>query len=299
MLTGIDIRGYPPFDALRLDGFGGINLFVGGNGAGKSALLQALYQLARQADDSNLYRPTGGGTASLELGFTTEIGGRVASIGGSLATPPRDVNQSVNGNRNAGFGESHAVQNRGTNAVASLLLHDTGVDGIHAEDAQRLVRVEASGRHDELLALVRLAEPKLQHLAVHRGRNEAPAAIWCDIGLPDRLPLSQLGTGAVCLTRLGLATHAAAGARLLVDNIGRSLHHTIHAPVWRHLAGTVHRDGTQVFGTTASRETVAAAHAADNDLRLYRLETGPDGHRAAAYSPDALAASFKFGFEIR
>lgn len=173
MLTGIDIRGYPPFDALRLDGFGGINLFVGGNGAGKSALLQVLYHLARMVDDINPGRGTDAPPA-LRLGFTTEIGGRVASVGGGLATPPRDADRSMNGNHNSGFGKSHfgkAVQNCGTNAVASLLLYDTGVNGSHVEDAQRLVRLEASGRYDELLALVRLAEPKLQHLAVDRGKG--------------------------------------------------------------------------------------------------------------------------------
>ena len=41
-LTGIDIKNFRGFNSIKVDGFGQLNLIVGRNNAGKTALLEAL-----------------------------------------------------------------------------------------------------------------------------------------------------------------------------------------------------------------------------------------------------------------
>jgi hypothetical protein len=88
---------------------------------------------------------------------------------------------------------------------------------------------------------------------------EKVPSISVDIGLSERVPLSQAGQGiyrmvAILSELLGQKPHVC-----LIDEIENGLHHTVLKQVWRGIAEISSTLGIQMFVTTHSRECLEAA----------------------------------------
>ncbi len=170
------------------------------------------------------------------------------------------------------------------------------------EDVDRFSKLDEVGRQDELLAILKLVEPKLQRLAVHTVRGVT--SIRGDVGMGRMVPLALMGEGLVRLLSISTAILSCKDGAVLVDEIENGLHHEVLPSVWAGVAEAARKSNVQVFATTHSRECVEAAHRAFSeslhyDLRVIRLEREEKEICAIPYTKDTLDTSFEMSLEVR
>jgi len=170
------------------------------------------------------------------------------------------------------------------------------------EDAQRFSNLERVGRQDEVLATLRLLEPRLRRLTLLVVEREP--IIHGDIGMNELVPLPLMGEGIGRLLSIILAIANAKGGSILIDEIENGLHYSVLTDVWKAIADAARRAEAQIFATTHSLECIKAAHEAFEasekyDFRYHRLERIKDEIRAVTYDQENLAISDEMNLEMR
>jgi hypothetical protein len=173
---------------------------------------------------------------------------------------------------------------------------------VSGEDAERFSKLEAVGRQDELLPVLRLLEPRLRRLAVLV--TGGLPIIHGDIGIGTLVPLPLMGEGLGRMLSLLLAIASAPDGTVLVDEIENGLHHSVMNGVWEALGAAARRYDVQVFATTHSYECIQAAQdvfasQAPYDFRLHRLERVDGDIQVITYDEEALGAAVKAELEVR
>lgn len=170
------------------------------------------------------------------------------------------------------------------------------------EDIERFGKLETNKRQDVLLRVLRVIEPRLEHLSlVKEGDLEM---IKGDIGLDRLVPLQLMGEGIMRIASLTLAISDAQNGIVLLDEFENGIHHTILPKIWRVMGEASRQFNTQIFATTHSYECIVAAHHAFlesgfNDFRLHRLERKRDIISAVTYDQNTLSTSIESGLEVR
>ncbi len=180
---------------------------------------------------------------------------------------------------------------------AAILLSRAPAD--QGELANRLGNLNKLKRGHLLLDALRVVEPRLQSIEFLPGHDKP--MIWCDIGLPELVPLTVVGEGMIHLAEVVLSIEHAAGSLLLVDEIENGFHHSVLPDLWKVIGKAAADADTQVFATTHSYECFEAAQKSlDPDaFRYHRLDMVEGGVRAVTYDPDIAAAAVKHYFEVR
>jgi predicted ATPase len=171
-----------------------------------------------------------------------------------------------------------------------------------AEERQRFSELEAANRLPEIIANLKVLEPRLRRLALVAVGEEV--IVHGDIGLARMLPLALMGEGMRRLFSLLVAVATSAGGVVLLDEIESGLHYSILAKVWQALVQAVRQANVQLFATTQSYECIMAAHEAfladgPYELQLHRLERVNEDVRVAAYDRDTLATAHDMNHEVR
>ena len=171
------------------------------------------------------------------------------------------------------------------------------------EDASRFRSVALEKRTDDLVAVLKVIEPRLTDIQVLPVGNRG-AALYGDIGLSQLVSLSDMGDGMNRLASLILAISSARAGVVLVDEVENGLHHTVQVDVWRAIADAARRFDVQVFATSHSLECIAAAQRAfkaqgQDDLRVHRLQRVRDQVHDFVYWGDELDAAIEQGMEVR
>ncbi|MCI0464130.1 MAG: ATP-binding protein [Gemmataceae bacterium] len=169
-------------------------------------------------------------------------------------------------------------------------------------DLQAFSEVESANRQEEVLASLRLIEPRLRRLSLLLLGGKP--VIHGDVGLSRLVPIPLMGEGMRRLLSIVLAIVTAPGGRVLIDEIENGLHHSVLARVWQVIADAAERADAQVFATTHSYECIAAAHQAFSerptyDLRLHRLDRTDGEIRVATYDKDTLETATDMSLEVR
>ena len=112
---------------------------------------------------------------------------------------------------------------------AAILLSRGSVN--HLDLANRLGDLTRERRVPQLLEALQVIEPELRSIEALPGISTP--MIWCDIGLPELVPLPVLGEGMTNLTRFVLWIAASADGLVLVDEIENGFHHSILPDVWK------------------------------------------------------------------
>ena len=146
---------------------------------------------------------------------------------------------------------------------------------------------------------LRVVEPRLKR--VEPGTASGKPMIWCDLGLPEMIPLGVAGEGMMRVAQLLLSMQGLEDGIVLCDEVESGLHHSVLAETWKSLDLASRQNRTQIFATTHSIECLQAAHEAlpAEALRVYRLQGHVADRPVVPYTPEALSGTFKFGFEMR
>lgn len=297
MIERVRIRNFRCFRDITVEGFRGVNLIVGRNGVGKTALLDTLFACA--ATDLARIHPVAGqntpgiagtwfrmsgnesGSAQPQAEVTLADGRTV-----SLEARPAGPSNAVAGDASAGLqgaclvAGTHLTQ---ANAAAFSELQEQGEDGVVLEAA-------------------RILDPSIERLTVSAHSGEPTL---CAIRQGCSLqPLAFCGEGAVRAAMIGCALARCHDGVLLVDVIESGLHHSVLDSLWRLMLNVAERLHVQVFATTHSWECISAAHQAlpsngNGRLRLIRLVKTDTDVVAVSYDRDILSAATENGIEVR
>ena len=321
MLTSLHIQNFRAFRDLKLDGLGRINLIAGGNNVGKTALLECLLL--------SLFDPQNGQLRELPKQFRTSANNTQGYDYWDWAIPmPRSSNVSlfeiqdtVAGKQLWKFSFGGVEPSEGYNyhlgrlgrsevwlsgrprpncpkwAVFSTFPADPIRD---AFDYNRVILKKRKSRVDDLLAKV---EPRLAGIESIQVEGLGPM-LYAEIGLPELIPVTQLGQGFNRLLDIYSELVAEEAKVLLIDEIENGLYWKALPIVWKGLFAAARELDVQIFATTHSLECIKAADEAARaegsyDLALVRLDRVGDDIKPTVMGEEAMRTAREFGWEIR
>jgi AAA15 family ATPase/GTPase len=136
----------------------------------------------------------------------------------------------------------------------------------------------------QMESLLRSVDDRVKTVRLDYTQGSQPFIV-VDVGLSQRVPLSQAGQGIYRLVAIFSELLGQRPQICFIDEIENGIHYTVLPQVWKGIAEVAERLGIQVFATTHSGECLAAAHEAfaarkSYDLRviqLYRTNDQTDG----------------------
>lgn len=319
MIEYFEVENYKCFERLRLDGLARVNLIVGENGVGKTALLEALYLRANIGSPLALLevlRHRGEPLRPSALSaFSRLLNARPATFG--LHFQPDEVSYMV---------EHNAIAFRLLKMIlrsvelsfdleASLLASaaELKIDlnsmivwsgGISKEEVEKVWdQIIIFGRHALVIDLMRLLIPKLEQvglLADSSGVRQAHLKLDND---HKPVVLGRFGEGSERLFGLAVAVIASAGNQLMIDEIEIGLHYTLHEKLWQFVFDMAVQLDVQIFATTHSSDMtsafarVASRHPAIG--KLFRLDRSYGRLKVVDYNEEEMLVAAEEGYEVR
>lgn len=297
MIDAATVEGFRGLQRLEIDGFARVNVIVGKNDCGKTALMEAL-MIAEQADgiahralfaqslrrSANLakdfdrfWRPLFW-NQDAERGFAVELrGSKEDSLRVELrrSTAPRTVLIDPA----AGVLAAWAIDVRIVNHEERSEHIVGGPDGLRLgppaprcegfwitpkRDVQReeiglFSRLKQAGREAQLLDLVSQIDGRVSGIEILApGGTEAELFVRLQPDVP-LLPIAMMGDGFQRCFDMGVAAMTTDGPFLFIDEVDNGLHHSVLEPVWCLLALVSQTRNFQIFATTHSEECIHAA----------------------------------------
>jgi hypothetical protein len=165
--------------------------------------------------------------------------------------------------------------------------------------------IALSEREQDVVEALRIIDPRISAVSMigGEGPRETRIAIVRAEGMKPPLPLRSFGDGLNRLFGIVLSLVNATDGLLLIDEFENGMHHSVQADAWRAIFRIARRQGTQVFATSHSWDsimafqTVAAEDQADGVLiRLSRIE---DEIVPTLFREDELAIVTRERIEVR
>lgn len=326
MLKSIHIKNFRLFRDLKIEPLNRVNLIVGENDSGKTALFEAIYLLFGNSNDfSGLPSVLRSDQApdnfenfwkwlfhQKRLESPIEIRAATDDLSAYVVTVPahgplakgiffryeKEGGQSGSREVTEGGGSSSNLPNWLPLSGFSTILSPP------VEDAEYFSRIAAKrGGEKRLIKLLSVTEPRLQGLKYLK-LGQQPL-VYADVGMEDLIPATQLGQGFTRLLRFYSEILAAKSKIILIDEIENGIHYSAMPKVWKGIATIAREEDLQVFATTHSYECIRYAHEAFSpepvyDLALHRLERDKKGDiRAVTMDRQTLGTSFELNLEIR
>jgi hypothetical protein len=314
MFQSLGIQHFRGFANLALGGVGRVNLIVGKNNTGKTSLLEALTLLA---DPTMIARLPGlfrcGADAAEERFFRwlprdeakgTEIiltaseagteGRQVLLRADGRSMPEPFVHLGTFGALHVwGRGDKHPLPLRAVSSEhqAPETLIDAFADAVRSPQDER-----------QLEMLLTAVDPRVRTVRLDSVKSRP--AIVVDVGLSERIPLSQAGQGIYRLVAIFSELLGRKPRVCFIDEIEHGIHHSALPSVWAGIAEVASRLDIQVFATTHSWECLVAAHEAFASrglydfrvLQLYRLGEAISGR---VLDRDHIEAAIAGKIELR
>jgi len=268
MITDIKISNFRGIGDLELTGLKRVNLIVGDNNSGKTSLLEAIGAAATPElvpKLPGLFRANSGEIAGKyfkwllkdrEMLSQIKIGGpgrqieiSMTPFGQLTPEPGKDGVQEHGGIRFWHEGVKSFFKSR----VVSV--QHRSPDSIIDNFADTVRSPENEKRLESLLNKIdsRIKSARLD-------RIEGEEVISLDVGLSERVPLSQLGQGVYRIVSMISDLLGSKPDLFLIDELENGVHYRALPKLWRGLAEIAEALDIQVFATTHSKECLEAAY---------------------------------------
>lgn len=332
LLDSLAIKGYRCFEHLTIEKLGRVNLIVGKNNVGKTALLEALKIWAEVDDIRN----------------AQEVLDEILYLRNEKSIQPRTNTLSAADN----FSYRHLLYDRpsmenGDKKILSFSV-SSQKDFHLAEDVEiRIKMTKHFARLDDNYKNDEFHEEVKNFYCSTRGLEENLAVqVWDDIliqneedeaiktikiilediedldfinyprgsekrvpvvrvkGFKERVPLKSFGEGMTRLLGISLALFYCRNGLLLLDEIENGLHYSILLDVWRMIFKTAKDLNVQIFVTTHSSDCVRAFQRAaeedkENEGILIRLVRKGDKIKAVLFDEEELETVVENNIEVR
>lgn len=272
MFTRLEFHDFRGFAHLDLPGLQRVNLICGQNNSGKTSLLEGIDGLCNPSSfysTSDLTSLRADSTATPEqrsvwlrrdaaVGSVTVSGvdssGQSRAIFLGVGTSQLPAGAVALGN----LGPVTLGMPQGQKAVSC-----SRVPAYHSESARMLDlfdrAVSRRGGEERMEELLRAVDSRVRKVRI-RVVGTATPILEVDLGLSQRIPLSQTGQGMVRLVTIFSLLLGEAPKVCVIDEIENGLHHTLLPQIWAGIAAAARELDVQVFATTHSRECIEAAH---------------------------------------
>jgi hypothetical protein len=339
MIDAVTIEGLRGLQRLEVDGLGRVNLILGKNDCGKTALMEALMiaegashraqfvqQLRKPADASDFegfWRPLFW-NGDAERGFRVAVrNARSTSqvVFRKGSAPPLLVHdQSRNGLvplvswaidvtiTDRGERTERIVGNAGLLTLAPSAVRCAWwiapSRSIGRAEVGLFSKLKYGGSEGRLLELLKEVDDRITGIEILSPTGtEAELFVRLEPDAP-LLPIGMMGDGLQRCFEIGVAAAAHDWPCLYVDEIDNGVHHAALERIWRWLATISRKRDLQVFATTHSEECIHAACRAftaldDDGLRVIRLDRRQDRTTAAIYDRTLVETAAEAGVEIR
>jgi AAA15 family ATPase/GTPase len=306
-----------------------INLIIGQNNTGKTAVLEALVLLLDDQTQNyrnnlpNLFRTMGGGdwnenfwkwlfhnksqNGNIQIKAFFQNGTDYALILQGLQAPI-DFNP-------AEYGQAGPIGGVPYRCLVTMGKAPVGLKpaifSTHpsnpTQDAIDYNRVILKRRKKQVEKMLQEIEPRVEAIEAlqtgQQGQSSSPL-IYADVGLSEMIPVTQLGQGFNRLLDIYSEIVAADAKVLLIDEIENGLHHSVLPVIWKGLLLAAKEFDVQIFATTHSWECIlaadAAARAGENyDLALIRLDRVQDDIKATVIDEKSLSTAKELQWEMR
>ena len=322
MLTSLHIENFRAFRNLEVDGLARVNLIAGGNSTGKTALLEGLVffvddpQGDKVRDLAKLFRATNPQAPGYDfwnwllhdrspnggcrfMGTTT--GSRKFERSWSLKRRERqpgdkhffEVRQLGS---HDGYAWGDPAPSRGFLATFSTF------PGNPYQDALDFNRVILKKRRRRVEELLRQIDDRL--VSIESLQSGSGPMLYADIGLPEMIPVTQLGQGFNRLLDIYSELVAEEAKLLVIDEVEGGLYWKALPVVWKGLFAAAREWDVQVFATTHSAECIRAADEAarqggEYDLAVIRLDRVDGEIKATTMGEETLRTAKEFNWELR
>ncbi len=184
-----------------------------------------------------------------------------------------------------------------------LVLDQGGLSLFEEAQKERLGKVDFSGGQEELLAAMRLFDPRLLSFTTIKSGDSVQ--IYADIGLSRKVPVSFAGEGFSRALSILLAIMTVPKGIVFIDELENGIHHSILESLWAHLLRAATKYEVQLIVTTHSAEMIRSAHLAtakdaSQDFTYLRLGRDKDGStKAHVFDHEQLGVALESEFEVR
>jgi hypothetical protein len=318
VIDSFEVSNFKLFEHLKLEELGRVNLIVGANNTGKTALLEALYLDGRRdfaaavIDIMRQRKQSGEPKVEQFLKSWFGSGEWTAQLGASKLEIHRRHDREV---FQRSFGELGPFS-FDTDRNLTELNKDRLPFRMDFEDCLAIWQggldeeirdfywdhFVLRGDDERMFDLLRVLHPKLHRVGLVSDGLKFRQAYYRN-GDGNQYPLARLGEGMNRLLGIAFGMTFARGQRLLVDEIETGLHHKAMKQVWRWVFESAAAMDVQVFATTHSFDCVKAFARTALDSpelgRLYRLDTLLGPLRVVAYTERQMGIAAEQGIEVR
>jgi AAA domain, putative AbiEii toxin, Type IV TA system/AAA domain len=316
MITSLELHQFRGFADLKLDGLKRVNLIVGKNNAGKTALLEglAIGCDAKKNWDKlpTLFRPSIGDVHRRSYAWLIREGESEhalirlhlgeTSILTRLFPHTHDPKKAHPDNVcviNTDLVSIERSKNAPTIACRAMPVRPLDPEEIlHAYSTAAL----QSGGEELIDAVANKMDPRVRKIRQHK--LDDGNILFADIGLRQLLPLTQAGQGLYRLVSMLSGVFGGRPQVALLDEVDDGLHHSVLPDVWRGIAEAAELFDVQVFATTHSAECIEAAHEAYLDraaydfsvIQLYRVQDAVQGR---VLGKDEISTGIDHNIDLR
>lgn len=325
LLDSLEIKGYRCFEHLTIEKLGRVNLIVGKNNVGKTALLEALwlfasnqgrysqilglYEILEKRDEASDAEPSSheDGMAIRSIVFNRpdferealrkeiRIGnGNYLSItltsNGNIEPPNREKEVSFSPTQPRFPFEFISASGFSNNALLNLWEF-----------------IERNVQEDKVVEAINIIHKDI--VDIRFSRHNFTNAIASPIPIVrlkkarERIPLKSLGEGMTRLLGIALALVNCENGILLIDEVEIGLHYSVLPDVWKLIFKTAKDLNVQVFATTHSKDCIEAfteaAIDSPEDGMLIRLENKDGAIKAVNFDEKELEIVERRDIEVR
>lgn len=273
MITDIKITNFRGIGDLALTGLKRVNLIVGDNNSGKTSLLEAIGAAATPdlvGKLPGLFRSNSGKISQRyfkwllrdrELLCQIELGGPGTLID-LLMTPFNDLTPSPGDDGVQEFGGIRFWHEGKKSCLKTCVVSvqhrppDAMID--HFADT-----VRSPENEKRLETLLNKIDSRIK--SARLDRIEGEEVISLDVGLSERVPLSQLGQGVYRIVSMVTDLLGSKPDLFLIDELENGIHYTALPTLWRGLTEMAEALDIQIFATTHSKECIDAAHRVSSE----------------------------------
>ena len=304
-LSDFRVRSYRSLDGLQLPSLTRVNVITGGNGVGKTALLEAIWLFTGRYNSPLLWNPNvqRSGNTYVDPVAPLSPSGRIVLCGTENGTefeyaveyvahaqpetingpavpaPPSESPRTV-----PVVGKLRAEVNGKELPDQTLRQTPNGLVASSVEDIPRTNciivgtpwQIESSGvdmqRYSEIVQQGQKGDLCDSLRLIHPELEDVEVLVnergTYLSGLATsgkRYPIQAFGGGMVRLLRLYLSVFTSQNSVVLIDEIENGLHYTVLHDMWRKVRSWSERWNVQIFATTHSRECIQAAIDAFED----------------------------------
>jgi AAA15 family ATPase/GTPase len=303
LLDSLEIKGYRCFEHLTIEKLGRVNLIVGKNNVGKTALLEALLLLVTRGSIADTILQTRNEDNNDGVLYISRLFNR-----NSLEKEVLIKNNDSKYHRMI-FTQGRLNYDLGEFRFQNYIFIETC--GMKPSVVRKCwENIELTTAEDEVNEEMKLILPNLLRIRLKDFEEEGNSIITKipyvqikDFNKP--LPLKSFGDGLSRLFGILLALVNCKDSIFLIDEIENGFHHSILPDVWKLIFKTAKDLNVQVFATTHSKDcieafTQAAIDDEESEGMLIRLERNKeDKIIAKTIEEERLADAINYGAEVR